>query len=204
MHPCPTNPLGGLRLRVGLLVACVPLVGCVSVSGPEGPAGTSPTGPRASLVGGPSQLMAGEPSPIPTPTLAPSPDPWPSPSARPTAPPTVPPFPSVAPSPSALPVSEVPDPIDLPRFPGSERIGSQVTREDGLHITSLRYQAAASVDRLRAHYRAALREHGWRLGEIEFDDAAWEIDASKGAREAEIEIDRQRERMIVSITISQP
>jgi hypothetical protein len=60
------------------------------------------------------------------------------------------------------------------------------------------------VDLVRAHYRAALREHGWRLGEIELDDGAWEIDASKGPREAEIEIDRRRERTIVIITMSQP
>jgi hypothetical protein len=79
-----------------------------------------------------------------------------------------------------------------------------VTREEGLRVTRISYASDASVDRVRAHHRAVLREQGWRLGEIELDDGVWEIDASKGTREVEIEIDRRRERTVVIVTISQP
>jgi hypothetical protein len=47
-----------------------------------------------------------------------------------------------------------------------------------------------------------MREHGWRVGDTEVDEDGWELEASKGPREVEIEIEptSRGSRVEVSLT----
>jgi hypothetical protein len=79
------------------------------------------------------------------------------------------------------------------------------TGHDGdLATLELEYRTPARVERVRRHYRAMLRRHGWFVGDVEFDGGDWDIEANKGAREASIELKRDGDGTEVEISISWP
>lgn len=96
------------------------------------------------------------------------------------------------------------DPADLPRLSGSVRTGSSRGHADGLDLVTITYRTTATIDAARAHYRRMLRAHDWRLVEIEFEDGVWEIDASRGRREVELELWRRGDRTLIRVAISDP
>ena len=122
--------------------------------------------------------------------------PPPSLPASPTAEPSV-----VAASPGALPaaVPGFPDP-----YPGAEIIGSDVLQGTSIVVHELLYDVPAGSDDVRAHYRKALREGGWRIGEVELDGTEWELEAVRGGDEIEVEIEPVGDRSRVEVTMSLP
>lgn len=163
------------RLIAALAATSMLLAGCAGTS--IAPPGATPTQPGATLTATP----AASETPGPTPSSSPTPDPT-----------------------AASPDVPGDDPPDLPRMPGSVRTHHARGMDDGLQETSIEYQATADIGLVRGHYRRVLREHGWRLGEIEFDDGDWELDASKGAREVELEIERSGGGTRIEVTITEP
>jgi len=49
-----------------------------------------------------------------------------------------------------------------------------------------------------------LRRHGWFVGDVEFRDDRWDIEANKGAREASIELRGDGDGTEVRIEVSWP
>jgi hypothetical protein len=94
-----------------------------------------------------------------------------------------------SPLPSASPSEVVgSDPADLPRYPGSVRWGYEAGVDGRVRWVLIRYAAAATTDRVRAHYRTAMRDHGWFVGDVDFRDGVWRFDANRDSREVTIEI----------------
>ena len=77
-------------------------------------------------------------------------------------------------------------------------------RDGDLATLRLEYQAPARLDRVRRHYRAMLRRHGWFVGDVEFRDDRWGIEANKGAREASIELRGEGNGTEARIEVSWP
>jgi hypothetical protein len=77
-------------------------------------------------------------------------------------------------------------------------------RDGDLATLELEYTTGARLDRVRRHYRAMLRRHGWFVGDVQFEGDGWDIEANKGAREASIELKRDGEGTEVEIEISWP
>jgi hypothetical protein len=81
------------------------------------------------------------------------------------------------------------DPADLPAVPGARRTSLEREVDDGLTIVEIEYLVAADIEAVRRHYRRVMQVHGWRVGEADVDDDGWELQASKGDREVEVEIE---------------
>lgn len=94
--------------------------------------------------------------------------------------------------------------MDLPRMPGSIRTVHEIDRHEGLAVVEIVYHTLETIDEVREHYRRVLREERWQLGEIEVDDGTWELEASKGGREVELEIGRIGTRTFIEVTVTEP
>jgi hypothetical protein len=101
------------------------------------------------------------------------------------------PFPSldVVPLADATDVPTDGDIPDLPPVPGARRTERARDRDDGLVVLEVVYAVDADIETVRRHYRRVMQEHGWRVGDTEVSDDGWELEASKGSREVEIEIE---------------
>jgi hypothetical protein len=73
--------------------------------------------------------------------------------------------------------------------PGARRTSLEQEVDDGLAVVEIEYLVAADLEAVRRHYRRVMQEHGWRVGEADVDDDGWELQASKGDREVELEIE---------------
>lgn len=154
----------------------------------------------------PTPTPTPEPSPEPTPRASPSPEPTTEPAARPTPTPTATPRPTPTSRPTRTPgpTAVGRDPDDLPRFPGSRLVERDQGTSGDLTVLKLEYRTSAAIDRVRRHYRRMLRQHGWFVGDVEFEGDGWEIQANKGTREASIEIQREDGGTEVEIEMSWP
>lgn len=94
-----------------------------------------------------------------------------------------------APGTSVAPMGWSADIPDLPAPPGAHSVGFEQERDGDLLVIEVEYEVPADVESVRRHYRQVMQEHGWRAGDAEVDDAGWELKASRGAREVEIEIE---------------
>lgn len=203
----PTD--SGWRIAVAAVVVAVSLAcGFALANGaltPGAGSGQLPS-PTHEPTGSPGPAMTPEPSMIPEPSMTLEPVTSPEPSLTP--PPTVAPTPTATPTPRPTPTVEpgaaAGDPTDLPRYPGSRLVEQARGRSGDLATLQLEYTTPARVDLVRGHYRTMLRRYGWFVGDVEFDDDGWEIEANKGAREASIEIQREGGTTEVEIEISWP
>jgi hypothetical protein len=89
-------------------------------------------------------------------------------------------------------------------YPGGEILGSNVVEGTSIVVHELLYDVPARSDDVRAHYRRALREGGWRIGEVELDGTEWELEAVHGGDEIEVEIEPVGDRSRVEVTMSLP
>jgi hypothetical protein len=96
------------------------------------------------------------------------------------------------------------DPADLPRFPGSVRTGHEQGVDGRIRWSLIRYAAAAPPDEVREHYRAALRDHGWFVGDVGFDGGRWLFDANRDSREVTLELTPGAAHTLVSAYLSEP
>ena len=94
------------------------------------------------------------------------------------------------------------DPPDLPRYPGSLVIADERGVDGSVHWMLLRYRALADLDSVRTHYRAAFRQQGWFVGEVEFEDDGWRFVANRGSREVVVEIAPDDPDVLVTAWIS--
>lgn len=113
------------------------------------------------------------------------------------------PSPSLPVEPSPTPEPNAPgDPIDLPSAPGSVLTSFEQEDLGPFQSLEIEYRVDLDVEVVRRHYREALREHGWTVGEVEVDEDGWEFQASKGQREVELEIEREAYGSSVEVTLT--
>jgi hypothetical protein len=124
---------------------------------------------------GPNQAIDARPSPSSVVGSATGHEP--GPSLGPSAPPLI-----------GLPADAV-DPPHLPRFPGSTLVGFSESTDGSVDWVLVEYLAAGAVqDEVREHYRQAFRDSGWFVGDVDYSDGTWTFTASRGPREARLEI----------------
>jgi hypothetical protein len=87
-----------------------------------------------------------------------------------------------------LPAEDVPgkDMPDLPRYPGSVRVEYELTEQDSLVFTRVRYLSHANLDVIRGFYRGVFRAQGWKVANMEFSEGEWTFLVVHGEREANI------------------
>ncbi len=214
----------GVRIAVAGVVVVVALLVAIGLGFGalmSGPAPASPvvsptpsasptTSPTPSPIATPSPspepsesaVPVATPRPSPTPTVSATPEPVVTPTPRVTARPT--PRPTERPTPTPQPTGARGDPDDLPRFPGSRLVERKTGRDGDLATLELGYTTQARLDRVRRHYRAMLRRHGWFVGDVQFEGDGWDFEANQGAREASIELKRDGDGTEVEIEISWP
>lgn len=94
------------------------------------------------------------------------------------------------------------DPVDVPAMPGARRTSIEHDVDDGLATIEIEYVVDADAEEVRRHYRRVMQEHGWRVGEVDVDDGGWELQASKGSREVEVEIEPDGHSAHVEVAIT--
>jgi hypothetical protein len=172
----------------------------VSPSPPASPPPSSSPEPSATPAASATAAPSATPEPSATPAASATPAPTITPTPAPTR--TLRPTPPSTRSPEPTAIGD--DPTDLPRFPGARLEERQQGRDGDLATLELEYRTPARLDRVRRHYRVMLRRHGWFVGDVEFDDDAWEIAANKGSREASIELKHDGGGTKVEVDISWP
>jgi hypothetical protein len=94
------------------------------------------------------------------------------------------------------------DPVEVPAMPGARRTSIERDVDDGLATIEIEYVVDADIEEVRRHYRRVMQEHGWRVGEVDVDDGGWELQASKGSREVEVEIEPDGRGAHVEVAIT--
>lgn len=76
------------------------------------------------------------------------------------------------------------DLADLPRYPGAVRVAFTQSRFDGLETTTVRYEAVAHLEPVRAFYRQTIEANGWTVGDVTYSERQWAFLLISGTREA--------------------
>lgn len=71
-------------------------------------------------------------------------------------------------------------------------------------VTELRYVAAAELDAVRAYYRRAFRENGWKVVELDFTRGEWVFLVSSGRRVALVWIEPAGSQVRVTLELEAP
>lgn len=77
---------------------------------------------------------------------------------------------------------------DLPRLPGSVRVGYSEKEADGLKLVRAAYVTAERPDGVRGFYRGVFRSGGWQVANVEYSRSGWHFLVLRGGREAGVEI----------------
>lgn len=100
------------------------------------------------------------------------------------------------------------DATDMPRYPGSVRVGYDDGVDGRVAWSLTRYATDAMPDTVRQHYRQVFRDHGWLVGDVRYADETWSFDADRGTRDVHVEIapdeDGTEVQVYLSWTIEQP
>jgi hypothetical protein len=115
---------------------------------------------------------------------------------------------NTTPKPDAtLPKADVPgeDFSDLPRYPGSVRTKyERRVSKAGLILFDTEYVASARLADVREFYRGVFRTEGWHEVGLDVSEGEWDFLATKGDREAVIEIEIRRGLVETEIEVSEP
>jgi hypothetical protein len=108
---------------------------------------------------------------------------------------------------ATLPKADVPgeDFSDLPRYPGSVRTKyERRVSTAGLILVDTEYVAAAGLADVREFYRGVFRSEGWTEAGLDVSEGEWDFLATKGDREAVIEIEMRRGLVETEVEVSEP
>lgn len=73
---------------------------------------------------------------------------------------------------------------DLPRHPGSVRVGYSEKESDGLRLIRTTYLTGEGPDEVRGFYRGVFRSGGWQVANVEYSGNGWHFLVLRGGREA--------------------
>ena len=101
---------------------------------------------------------------------------------------------------------EVPgrDIAELPRPPGSTRVGYRHEKLEGLAETRAEYLTDADPDEVRAFYRRTFARGGWVVADLGFSPEEWYFFVVKDEREATVEIQALRQPVVVEVELTGP
>lgn len=108
---------------------------------------------------------------------------------------------------ATLPKADVPgeDFSDLPRYPGSVRTKyERRVSTAGLILVDTEYVASAGLADVREFYRGVFRTEGWTEAGLDVSEGEWDFLATKGDREAVIEIEMRRGLVETEVEVSEP
>jgi hypothetical protein len=108
---------------------------------------------------------------------------------------------------ATLPKADVPgeDFSDLPRYPGSVRTKyERRVSTAGLILVDTEYVASARLADVREFYRGIFRTEGWTEAGLDVSEGEWDFLATKGDREAVIEIEMRRGLVETEVEVSEP
>jgi hypothetical protein len=108
---------------------------------------------------------------------------------------------------ATLPKADVPgeDFSDLPRYPGSVRTKyERRVSTAGLILVDTEYVASAELADVREFYRGVFRNEGWTEAGLDVSEGEWDFLATKGDREAVIEIEMRRGLVETEVEVSEP
>lgn len=77
---------------------------------------------------------------------------------------------------------------DLPRHPGSVRVGYSEKETDGLRSVRAAYLTGEGPDEVRGFYRGVFRSGGWQVANVEYSGNGWHFLVLRGVREAGVGI----------------
>ena len=94
---------------------------------------------------------------------------------------------------------------DLPRYPGSVRVGyERRISETGLILSEAEYVSAAGPADVREFYRGVFRSRGWTVVDLGVSEGQWEYSVIRGKREAVIKIEPKGGSLEIEIDLSEP
>ena len=93
---------------------------------------------------------------------------------------------------------------DLPRYPGSIRVGYQQRAQASLVLTRAEYVTSDDIEAVHTFYRAVIDERGWQVADIAFSDDERYFFVLDDAREATVRLSAQSEHVAISVTLTEP
>ena len=96
------------------------------------------------------------------------------------------------------------DLADLPRYPGSTRVGYRQEHSEDFARTRAEYITSVGSDEIRMFYRRFFDSEGWVVADLGFSPEKWYFFVVKDEREALIEIHALRRPILVEIELTEP
>lgn len=92
----------------------------------------------------------------------------------------------------------------LPRCPGSVRVAYSETATDGLSVVRARYLAEPPPGAVRDFYAGVFGPGDWEMANVEYAGGEWYLLATRGAREAVVEVSSRGGDSLVKLEVSRP
>lgn len=92
----------------------------------------------------------------------------------------------------------------LPRCPGSVRVAYSETAADGLSVVRARYLAEEAPGAVRDFYAGVFGPGDWEMANVEYAGGEWYLLATRGAREAVVEVSSRGGESLVKLEVSRP
>lgn len=93
---------------------------------------------------------------------------------------------------------------DLPRYPGSRRVGYETRTEGDLVSVEARYVTTAEPDAVREFYREVFEEEEWSVVDYDYTRGEWHFFVAKDEREAIVAFGPRGEATEIDIEFSEP
>ncbi len=92
----------------------------------------------------------------------------------------------------------------LPRCPGSVRVAYSETAADGLSVVRARFLAKPPPGAVRDFYAGVFGPGNWEMANVEYTGGEWYLLATRGAREAVVEVSSRGGGSLVKLEVSRP